>query len=775
MIPCQFYCFSGIVITLYILVLHTFASPTVHLCRHDQRDALLEFIHEFPKADMKSSSNDDYDMSSWNKSSDCCSWWGITCDAESGQVISLELINVALNNSLKSNSGLFKLPYLQTLILSNCNLYGEIPSSFGNLSHLIQLHISVNKLVGQVPVSIGILTQLRDLTLYGNKLSGKFSVLFANSTQLFTLDLSYNYFEPEPLPDMSRFHSLKIFEVSGNSFFGSFPTYLFTIPSLEWVNLGENNFTGPIDFGNVSLFSRLQFLYLADNKFDGRIPESISKFLTLKELDLHNNSFSGPFPTTLFTMPSLQWADLARNQFEGTIDFGNILSSSNLGVLDLSDNKFDGQIPESISKFLKLAELDLSNNKLEGKVPGCLLRLESLKLSHNSFSSFGKSSQVMMDQAQMRELRLDSNSFHGPFPHWICKLGLLDFLDLSNNSFNGSVPPCVRSLAVSLRVLNLRNNNFSGIFPDVFVNASRLMELDVSRNRLEGKLPKSLINCTNMELLNVEGNKFKDTFPSWLGSLQLQILILRSNQFYGPLIFTEFQTLKVIDVSHNDFSGTLPTFYFSNWLEMIQRNTLSPDDDPYMGSNLVYFPRGFGSYTSSMEIVHKGVETEFEKIREDYTSIDFSSNMFEGKIPESTGLLKGLRYLNLSNNAFTSNIPQSLAYLTNLESLDVSKNHLSGQIPPDLGELFSLSTMNFAHNNLQGPIPQGTQFHRQNCSSFMDNPKLSNLEDLCGKPHDSAGVFCGLVIGHIFVSHKHEWFMEKFGRKKSRAVIISVR
>ncbi|XP_023640694.1 receptor like protein 30 isoform X2 [Capsella rubella] len=755
MIPNQFYCFSGIVITLYIVVLHTLASPTVHLCRHDQRDALLEFKHEFPGADMKSSLSSDYDMSSWNKSSDCCSWGAVTCVAKYGQVISLELVNLSLNNFLKPNSGLFKLQYLQRLTLSNCDLYGEIPSSFGNLSHLIELDLGHNKLVGQVPASIGNLTKLRHLRLHGNKLSGKFSVLFANFTQLFTLGLSYNYFEPEPLPNMSRFHRLKIFDVKGNSFFGSFPTSLFTIPSLEWVYLGGNNFTGPIDFGNASLSSTLQYLSLADNRFNGPIPEYI-------------------------------------------------LPSSNLSFLDLGDNKFDGQIPESISKFLKLEMLDLSNNKLEGKVPGCLRRLKSLRLSHNSFSSFGKSSQVMMDQAQMLELRLDSNSLQGPFPHWICRLRSLKLLDLSNNSFNGSVPPCVRSLTETLQVLNLRNNNFSGLLPDVFVNASRLTELVVSRNQLEGKLPQSLINCTSMELLNVEGNKFKDKFPSWLGSLPiLSVLILRSNQFYGPLVSTGFKTLKIIDVSHNDFSGTLPTLYFSNWLEMSEITKLSSYFDPYMGYYVGFFMRGSGFYSSSMELVHKGVDTEFEKIREDYTSIDFSSNNFYGKIPESIGLLKGLRYLNLSNNAFTSNIPQSLANLTILESLDVSKNQLSGPIPPDLDELFSLSTMNFAHNNLEGPIPQGTQFQRQNCSSFMDNPRLSNLEDICGKPHVSnltpqepeeilepeepvinwiaaaiaygPGVLCGLVIGHIFVSHKHEWFMEKFGRNKSRALIISVR
>uniref|UniRef100_A0A0D3CZU8 Leucine-rich repeat-containing N-terminal plant-type domain-containing protein n=1 Tax=Brassica oleracea var. oleracea TaxID=109376 RepID=A0A0D3CZU8_BRAOL len=136
-----------------------------------------------------------------------------------------------------------------------------------------------------------------------------------------------------------------------------------------------------------------------------------------------------------------------------------------------------------------------------------------------------------------------------------------------------------------------------------------------------------------------------------------------------------------------------------------------------------------------MEMVNKGVETRFEGIREDFRAIDFSGNRFYGKIPEFIGFLKELHLLNLSNNAFTSDIPQSLENLTNLETLDLSSNKLSGQIPQDLGKLSFLSYMNFSHNLLQGPVPRGTQFQKQKCSSFSDNPGLYGLEEICGGPH----------------------------------------
>jgi len=90
-------------------------------------------------------------------------------------VISLYLNYVFLNNSLKPNSGLFKLQHLQKLTISTCYLYGEIPSLFGNLSHLTKLNLLNNRLVGQVPYSFGNLTHLRHLDLSENNLSGRTS------------------------------------------------------------------------------------------------------------------------------------------------------------------------------------------------------------------------------------------------------------------------------------------------------------------------------------------------------------------------------------------------------------------------------------------------------------------------------------------------------------------------------------------------------------------------------------------------------------------------
>ncbi|XP_048617308.1 receptor-like protein 11 [Brassica napus] len=731
MVRSHCYCFITIFFTL---LFHTLASPPHHFCKQNQRDALLEFIAEFPTGESYT----------WNKSSDCCFWEGVTCNHRSGQVISLDLSYTLLNSSLKTNNSLFRLRSLRHLNLMDCNLRGEIPSSLGNLSRLVELDLWDNHLVGEVPVSVGNLNELRVLSLGGNKLSGNFPIIFANLTKLSFLGLNFNNFTSTLPVNMSEFINLEYFNINENSFFGPFPKSLFLNPLLESVDLGRNQFTGPFEFPNTSsLSSKLQFLNLANNRFDGPIPESISKFLHLSQIYLNHNNFSG-------------------------------------------------SIPRSLSKLANLTDLHLSNNMLKGRVPGFLWRLIAVTLSHNYFSSFANSSKDPLIQM----LDLSSNSFQGPFPHWICKLKKLSLLDLSNNLFNGSIPPCLRNSTVSLIDLILRNNSFSGIIPDIFADATELQSLDVSRNHLEGSFPKSLIICKALQIVNVENNKIKDEFPFWLGSLpSLNVLILRSNEFYGPLYHPHmsigFQSLKVIDVSHNEFTGTLPSHYFSNWREM---TTSSEEIDQYYFASIgyttpwnTYHTIYYESVYHSMEMVNKGVDMNFERILKNFRAINFSGNRISGEIPESISCLKELRLLNLSNNKFRNDIPRCMSNLKNLETLDLSSNKLSGQIPQDLGNLSFLSYMNFSHNFLEGPVPRGTQFQRQKCSSFLDNPGLYGLEEICQESHVPSsptshqseelseaeeqvfswiaaaiaygpGLFCGLVTGHILTSHNQEWF-----------------
>ncbi|KAF2602784.1 hypothetical protein F2Q70_00025215 [Brassica cretica] len=258
-------------------------------------------------------------------------------------------------------------------------------------------------------------------------------------------------------------------------------------------------------------------------------------------------------------------------------------------------------------------------------------------------------------------------------------------------------------------------------------NGSLLKTLDVGYNQLTGKLPRSLLNCSSLRFVSVDNNKIKDTFPFWLKALPgLQVLTLRSNKFYGPIslpgeVPLAFPKLRILEISDNNFTGSLPPNYFLNW----KASSLETNDDGriYMGdySNAYYI------YEDTMDLQYKGLFMEQGKVLTSYATIDFSGNRFEGQIPESIGLLKALIALNLSNNGFTGHIPLSLENVTELESLDLSGNKLSGTIPKGLARLSFLAYISVAHNQLIGEIPQGPQFGGQAESSFEGNAGLCGL------------------------------------------------
>ncbi|PHT29254.1 hypothetical protein CQW23_31126 [Capsicum baccatum] len=105
-----------------------------------------------------------------------------------------------------------------------------------------------------------------------------------------------------------------------------------------------------------------------------------------------------------------------------------------------------------------------------------------------------------------------------------------------------------------------------------------------------------------------------------------------------------------------------------------------------------------GYYQDSVTLVTKGLKYEVESILSLYTTVDFSSNIFERHIPGIIGDLIALRVLNLSYNELQGHIPPSLENLPLVESLDLSSNHLEGKIPEQLTSLSFLQFLNLSNN-----------------------------------------------------------------------------
>ncbi|KAL3574651.1 hypothetical protein D5086_022752, partial [Populus alba] len=81
---------------------------------------------------------------------------------------------------------------------------------------------------------------------------------------------------------------------------------------LIYLDLSSNNFIGeiPSSIGNNTL-SNLQYLYLFDNFFNGTIPSFLFALPSLQYLDLHNNNLIGSISE--FQHDSLVYLHLSKN------------------------------------------------------------------------------------------------------------------------------------------------------------------------------------------------------------------------------------------------------------------------------------------------------------------------------------------------------------------------------------------------------------------------------------------------------------------------------
>ncbi|XP_030514478.2 receptor-like protein 48 [Rhodamnia argentea] len=277
----------------------------------------------------------------------------------------------------------------------------------------------------------------------------------------------------------------------------------------------------------------------------------------------------------------------------------------------------------------------------------------------------------------------------------------------------------------SLVVLNLRSNQLSGDIPQNIPETCNLKTLDISENFLQGQIPLSLANCTKLEILNIGDNQIGGTFPCHFKAISsLHVLVLRLNKLHGEIRCLHsnitWQMLQIIDLSSNDFSGTLPASLFASWVAM-KANV-----------DFVRLPYQFSSsglyYEDTISVTLKGLQLELVRILTIFTSIDFSGNRLEGPIPHTLGDLKALYFLNLSHNAISGSIPPVLGNLHQLESLDLSWNYLRGTIPAQLANLDFLSFPNLSNNQLVGSIPASGQFLTFSESSFAGNLGLCGLQ-----------------------------------------------
>ncbi|XP_062081164.1 receptor-like protein 9DC3 [Humulus lupulus] len=494
-------CFSSIQHSL----ISSFFSPSFVPSPRKLCFALLRFKNSFPITNSSYSSHYAAELgianpnstTSWNMSKDCCTWSGVTCDELTGQVIRLDLKCSGLQGSLHSNSSLFSLGHLQSLVLSYNDFHtSKVSTQFGRYSRMVRLDLSHSLFSGKVPFELSYLSKLVSLDLSFNhelklETSSWKRIVLANLTnlrELFMHGVNMSYVSPNSFANLST--SLTYLDLGETGLQGEFPETIFNFPNLQGLDLSYNtNLNGlypTLLHGNLTQITSLD---LSFNNFGGQIPWSSLNLQKLIELDLSSNNFIGQLPEVC-SSNSTKVSSLCISSNHHDLVGGPPL---NLKSLNLSTNKLSGTIPSWLYSLQYLQELDLSNNNFTGSI----LEFQSDSLLH---------------------LDLQSNKLEGIFPSSIFELVNLSFLFLSSNKLSGVVSLDQFSKFKSLKYFDLSFNSLSVVDSINNVNStllSTLFSLALSSCGLT-KFPYSLRNAEKLGSLELSYNQIEGAIPSWL-------------------------------------------------------------------------------------------------------------------------------------------------------------------------------------------------------------------------------------------------------------------
>ncbi|XP_058076485.1 receptor-like protein EIX1 [Magnolia sinica] len=659
----------GFLISLFLLniLIRCGGYWKVSGCLDWERKALTTF--------RKSLNDSSSRLSSWDDTSDCCNWTGITCNNKTQYVVHLDCSRLGLSDRI--DPAVVELKHLQLLDLTYNAFNGiPIPQFVGSMKELRHLNLSEAGFSGRIPHQLGNLSHLISLQLssfyltsdYYPSLSSENLWWLTNLTSLKYLDMSYvnlstaSYDWLHVINMSPSLIELKLFQCGLSYISPTLASVNFT--SLRVLDLSYNNFNSRIP-NWIANISNLVFLDLSRNQLNGNIPAGLGGLSSLQSLLLSMNQLNGNIPAALGGLSSLQYLDLSENLLNGNIPAA-LGGLSSLKSLELEENRLNGTIPTSLGKRSNLSSLDLSDNSLTGNVSESLFenlkKLEGLHFSSNSLVFDLHPDWV--PPFQLQTIRLGSSHLGPRFPPWLRTQKYVTKLDLSNTSISDIMPTWFWDLTPQLFLLNLSNNEISGQLPNL-LKMQFYVYIDLSFNRFSGPVPCILNGST---LLDFSNNQFSGPIPPNFTSTMryMEFFSAAHNQISGiiPSSIEELKHLVVLDLSQNNITGTIPS---------------------RLGNCVAL------------------------------EALDLSKNRLSGGIPMSLGLLSQLQTMHLNNNTLSGEVPSSLKNCSRLETLDLGYNNLSGHIPTWIGKSFpALRILSLRSNMFTGNIP----------------PQLSNLTSL---------------------------------------------
>ncbi|KAH9651593.1 hypothetical protein KPL70_026807 [Citrus sinensis] len=705
----------SVVVAFLFLKLFAIATLNISVCNgssyvgcvESEREALLSF-----KQDLEDPSNR---LATWIGDGDCCKWAGVICDNFTGHVLELHL-----GNPWEDDHG--------HQAKESSALVGKINPALLDFEHLIYLNLSYNDFKGiQIPRFLGSMGNLRFLDLSGAGFVGMIPNQIGNLSNLQYLNLRPNYLGGLYVEDLGWLYDLSLLENL----------------DLSGVDLSKVS-NGPLV---TNALRSLLVLQLAGCQLSHFPPLSVANFSSLVTLDLSHNQFDNSLiATQLYGLCNLVFLDLSDNNFQGPIP-DTIQNWTSLRHLDLSSNHFSYLIPEWLNKFSRLEYLSLSSNRLQGRISSVLLEnlssIQSLDLSFNelewkiprSFSRFCNLRSISLSGIQLshqkvsqvlaifsgcvsdvlESLDLSNTTLSGSLTNQIGKFKVLNSVDLSENSISGQVPWSLGKLS-SLRYLDISNNQLNGTVSEIhFANLSSLTFFYASRNSLTLKANPNWVPVFQLEELDLRSCYLGPPFPSWLHSQNHLVNLDISDSGIVDTIPNRFwksiTQFNYLSLSNNQIHGEIP-----NLTEVSQLGTLDLSANnlsgqlPLLASNVMVLDLSKNKLSGSILhfVCHETNGTRLTQI------INLEDNLLAGEIPDCWMNWRYLLVLRLDNNKFTGKLPTSLGALSLLRSLHLRNNNLSGTLPVSLGNCTELETIDISENEFSGNVPAwiGERFPR---------------------------------------------------------------
>ncbi|GKV21786.1 hypothetical protein SLEP1_g31732 [Rubroshorea leprosula] len=371
----------------------------------------------------------------------------------------LNVLHLALNNIQGQIPGwiLNMSASLWLLDLSHNN-FTSVEESFlvfPSISLLI-LDLSFNFLKGSLPIPpLSILSYI----VPGNMFSGEIPSQFCKMTSLLMLDLSHNNLSGMMLQCFGNLSTMLVLNLEGNNFHGPILETWESENKLKVIRMGQNNLQGklPRSLGNCKM---LEFLDLGNNKIRDTFPSWLGALPKLRILILRSNrlyvdffarwnamiDLDGENATYLqaynhhimvnhLVIPYLYPYSMTITNKGKKMEYAKILEV--FSAMDLSCNKFEGEISEVIGNLKRLQLLNLSNNVLIGPIPtnlGYLTNLEALDLSQNKLT--GRIPTQLTQLNFLEVFNVSHNHLMGPIPKG------QQFDTFENSSFDGNSGLC---------------------------------------------------------------------------------------------------------------------------------------------------------------------------------------------------------------------------------------------------------------------------------------------------------------------------------------------